>query len=712
MATVDVSNQTQLNAAIAAATGGDVIQLASGNYNSGNQDVGAIHISNKTYGGSGLLFEADDPANPPVLQNRAIFLTAVNGVHFEDINCQGVGTTSNPNWPNWPSPSFSQGIRMQANGNNFNSDISFLRVLIQNYNYGMRLFDRIDDLVMDYCEWRKIGVDGIQASGGGDRWKFRRNLMVDPAIDGSRYTQSGRHPDWLQATCTDSTKQYIDMLIEENYFDTWMQKPFFLDDGTITTAQMIAAHGVSIRHLRPIIRRNYIKSSRTLTINLCDAKDAQVLDNTIDRGLPNPNNTETPVISIKWRSEAPIVTGNRMPAAIRLDERTSSVGAQTLNPNVIAESGWAAGGIVLTPGVNVGRAVGSAPAALTNEATHGRFGVNAYDPDPVDNLYNRVFVLPVTSPAFTDDPAKLRWRNPSRGINDYHEFKVASPIAVNAAGSRRFWPTSNNPQIDPRVPPGGTHVGMVVSYRTDTLWSDDSTYASNGDIAPSAPIPGDLAALTSGQWSIAVKQLAEGWFTGVIRTLSPFVDVESMLWRVPGKPWMSTLGLGLDGDGRQNWQMRGQDGSDISHLVHWNEVLPDIQVIYTRAGQQSLPSADVKSLTGPAPPTLLGGLTRGVLADLGADDMILAGRYSRLAPVGAPMPPENISYTDLGSSFTLQVVGPLPVGAQRLQVRYAGKAVRLQQVMTIVKDLPAHPFVYVRGIGKDAPGIDAWFPVT
>ncbi|MCE7798306.1 right-handed parallel beta-helix repeat-containing protein [Sphingobium sufflavum] len=211
MTTFSVSNDVQLAAAIAKATGGDTILLASGTY-------AKITITNKDYS-SAVTITSANPSDPAIVKNIAVkgstnlvfsnldlpaseaqgssnflVLNSAN-VAFDHVNVHGTDKGISD-----VSPFM---LRGSTNVSVTNSEFS-------NVQHGISFLDN-DGMTLTGNSFHDLRTDGIR--GGGTS-----NVMISKNVFTDFYPEAGDHPDAIQFWTTNTTASASNITISDNMF--------------------------------------------------------------------------------------------------------------------------------------------------------------------------------------------------------------------------------------------------------------------------------------------------------------------------------------------------------------------------------------------------------------------------------------------------------------------------------------------------------------
>jgi Ca2+-binding RTX toxin-like protein len=215
MASITVTNQTELTAAIAAAQSGDTIYLAPGNY-------AEIRFKNKTYAGS-VTITSLDPANPAHVDK--ITVTSSNGLSFKNLD---VGYTLAEGEPLFATYAYvTKSSRISFDSMSFHGSLD-------NYpgNDGNGLIvQESDQIRVINSTFQQLGR-GAQF-GSTTRIELINNVFHDMRSDGADFAQvqhvrvignrfydfypeGADHPDAIQFFTSGTTASSSDILIRDN----------------------------------------------------------------------------------------------------------------------------------------------------------------------------------------------------------------------------------------------------------------------------------------------------------------------------------------------------------------------------------------------------------------------------------------------------------------------------------------------------------------
>lgn len=352
------------------------------------------------------------------------------------------------------------------------------------------------------------------------------------------------------------------------------------------------------------------------------------------------------------------------------------------------------------------------PAALTGDPGDGRIG-NTYLTE-IAGLYSGVAIIAATSEAFEigSDASRLEWQRTGDG-DAWSPFRVATP-ATNSAGSLRF-------EMRPRAGMTDDQWGRTAGLTMDEirvrwfkeLWSAQSTNAGSFTAPGTAP-PTELPALTAGMWAMHNEAVSEGlgrfgW--GVVTTdTAPAYTALQYDLNADGV-WRNFADVGLDGMSRTIWAAQPSVPGGLEHTVGYDETTPPIRLRYFSNTEASPASADSKTFTGPPAPEPVVALDPGDLLAQSGNLLVVGAWRIRVAPANRPAVVSGDIRVRLidGVIYISGFDGP-PVGAERAQVRYAGRSYPIDNAGLEIPAVEGEDLVMIRGIDADGvAGLDRLF---
>lgn len=719
MVTIPVSTMAQLQAALISSVGGDIIEMAAGNY------TGTCSAGTSMSKSSEVIVRPANRNSPPVVLDGHVLIQNASNITLDGINFIGTSIESTKLGVDYPLSNEAWRFDSCSNMKVINCIIDFWRNAVRIRTPGA-------NYEIAYNRFSRIGIDPVHSTGATVNHYWHHNSFVDPRIDVSRYNESDRHPDCLQIRAEDfqvaAGVLHQNLRIEDNLFEDpqGRQKQIFLSKEIGAAANPPGWTGTKVK-------RNALFSSRWNGIHIQGGLLSEIDGNLIRH--TNIGLNQKPYIDIENISSGSI-TNNVYPRAIGYSN--GALASQfTVTGNVLSTTAFPPGWVDLVDGENVGPYTGEttppdAPTRPTEEwsnpptntiSSHGRIGANVQVLGTDPAKYTGVLIIPDTAPAFADVSANavsgqpapnVRWIAPT--VTTPKPFIFANP-PFNAAGSVRLEMTAPVPTNYDlyAVDAGETLADITWEWKVNggSVWSGMSTYTGTFTAPGSVPPPAPLDPLTATQWEFFGSVFAvtgmESRYTQQLRLINDAPTVVGLQWTPDdGTTWYECREVSTD-----VYELQPSAPGQREHTVGFEEVL-SVRIRYSINTTFGPASVDTKTITGPATPPPPTPFDDGdILTDSGGNVWLIGGRPMSIAHRVRPDRVRNsdIVLTRSGDRVTVDLIDT-PPGAVGVIVVYNSKPYLIHNGRARFEVVVGEDLVYIYAFNQAAiPGLMRYFPI-
>lgn len=680
MAVLNATTTAQIITQIIAAAPNDEIAVAPGNY----VPLAMVRTAGTVLNKTNVKVRPQDVNNPPnfIVNNGGQVgwnMAFVNGLTVEGMKFTGTPSVNGTGGLQYPTASAGLWFERCNNYQVRHCTVSFFRLgIVNRFVNGVTLW---------YNDFKLLQIDTMRFLETSINIHIEGNILgphrIDPALVP---TADNWHSDSIQFARRDPNPASTDIVIRKNYFTD--PDPAAAHQGVFFAGPYV---GAQPRHQRVLVEDNFMINGKF------GWAFKQTWDLTFRRNCTRTTRLgNTPANSTRLRLAERLggtihVSNNVFPTnsmGVDLTEGVVGVWVNEITAPVLSNVAFPVGFTELIPYQNVGPYTDGAvtppdpPAQPTDGSAtgHGRIGTSYETEFP--GAHSGVLIIRNDAPAFAavgNDPAKLRWRNPTLAVNTPRPFRVGTP-ATNAAGSTRWEmrPENNLPLNLWTTTAGNTYDGIEWSYTADgVVWSDWSSY-TGAFTAPGTPPPPTLDALTAGQWEFVgdLQPVFEGLFTRYLRITPTGPTFNSVQWDRNGDGlWRPLVNMGLDEDNMIIWQLQPLIGGDTEHLVGYEEVSGTIRLRYSQNETFSPPSVDNKTFTGPEDPPPVSPFDPGVRATISSALATLNGQMLVVPPANHPVVITDDTLVVGEEDGIITVIPPIspPIGAVAVTATYNGK---------------------------------------
>lgn len=300
MATLRVSNQSQLDAAVRTANGGDTILLGSGSY-------ARLEMNGINEGGKVTVTSAN-PGAPAVI--KSMLLKNSSNVEVKNVDLQSSGGTpfvvessrtvklDNVDIDGRPG-GYGTGIGLRVKGS---QDVALTNSEVSHFSNGLS-FSGNSNIRISNNDFRSMSVDAMQLGGinGG-------------VIDGNDFRQmhspdATRHKDMIQFVTGNGNAPSSNITIRNNVIDNGEVSHAIFFGNAMAKAGNLGAFYKNI-----LIEDNYIRSAHVHGATVEHGSGVRILDNTLvangDEG--NRRDINIPLINVSKSSVNVTIQGNKV----------------------------------------------------------------------------------------------------------------------------------------------------------------------------------------------------------------------------------------------------------------------------------------------------------------------------------------------------------------------------------------------------------------
>jgi len=296
MATLRVSNQAQLDAAIRQANGGDTIMLGSGSY----AELDVIGINKQ------LTITSANAGAPAVI--RSMTLKNSSNIDVKNVDLQSSGgtpfmiessrnvTIDNVDIDGRPG-GYGTGIGLRVKGSH---DVELINSEVSHFGNGLS-FSGNSNIRISNNDFRSMSVDAMQLGG-----------ISGGVIEGNDFRQmhspdATRHKDMIQFVTGNGNVPSSNITIRNNV----------IDNGEVSHAiffgnAMAKAGDLSAFYRNILVEDNYIRSAHVHGVTVEHGSGVRILDNTLvangDEG--NRRDINIPLINVSKSSVSVTIQGN------------------------------------------------------------------------------------------------------------------------------------------------------------------------------------------------------------------------------------------------------------------------------------------------------------------------------------------------------------------------------------------------------------------
>lgn len=204
-AAVTVNTMAALQDAMINAPGGQIIEIASGNYD------GTIALSSNTTKSPRITLRPADRNNPPVFRDLGFNLSNWDGLILDGLSF----INRNRDSSGYPSGKSLQMLKC--------SNVRIIDCLFSDGHEALRA-DNTTNFEIAYCTFRRCGMDNIRVFAGQKNLWIHHVKIHDRNIDESRLSDPRRHPDGIQFATNGTNLPIHGVLIEDCWIENLQTK--------------------------------------------------------------------------------------------------------------------------------------------------------------------------------------------------------------------------------------------------------------------------------------------------------------------------------------------------------------------------------------------------------------------------------------------------------------------------------------------------------